>query len=79
MAPATSLPMEFSGPGVSPFESAEMARMPFLPVLAGKRRFQPIYVRDLGQAIAIAAISSILGFAIIFVIGLISRLKRAEG
>ena len=26
--PATSLPIEFSGPGVSPLERAEMARMP---------------------------------------------------
>jgi uncharacterized protein YbjT (DUF2867 family) len=35
---------------------AAMARLPFLPVLAAKRRFQPVYVRDLGQAIAMAAL-----------------------
>jgi len=33
---------------------ASMARLPFLPVLAGTRRFQPVYVRDLAEAIAIA-------------------------
>ena len=35
---------------------AGMARLPFLPVIAAKRNFQPVYVRDLGQAIAIAAL-----------------------
>lgn len=30
---------------------AGMARLPFLPVLAGSRRFQPVFVRDLAQAI----------------------------
>lgn len=35
---------------------ANMARLPFLPVLGGRTRFQPIYVRDLGQAIARAAL-----------------------
>jgi len=35
---------------------AAMARLPFLPVIASKRRFQPVYVRDLGKAIAIAAV-----------------------
>lgn len=34
---------------------ASMARMKFLPVLAAGRRFQPVFVRDLAQAIAIAA------------------------
>src|SRR4051794_10543817 len=34
---------------------AAMAQLPFLPVLAAKRNFQPVYVRDLGQAIAKAA------------------------
>jgi NADH dehydrogenase len=34
---------------------ANMARLPFLPVLAASRRFQPVYVRDLAQAIAEAA------------------------
>ena len=35
---------------------ATMAQWPFLPVLAGKRKFQPVYVRDLAQAIATAAL-----------------------
>lgn len=35
---------------------AGMARLPFLPVLAGARRFQPVYVRDLGQAVALATL-----------------------
>jgi NADH dehydrogenase len=35
---------------------AAMARLPFLPVIAGKRNFQPVYVRDLGRAIATAAL-----------------------
>ena len=35
---------------------AGMARLPVLPVLAGKRNFQPVYVRDLAKAIAMAAI-----------------------
>jgi uncharacterized protein YbjT (DUF2867 family) len=35
---------------------AGMARLPFLPVIAARRNFQPVYVRDLGKAIAIAAI-----------------------
>ena len=35
---------------------AHMARMPFLPVLAGGRKFQPVYVRDLAQAVAQAAL-----------------------
>jgi uncharacterized protein YbjT (DUF2867 family) len=35
---------------------AAMANLPFLPVIAGKRSFQPVYVRDLGQAIAMAAL-----------------------
>lgn len=35
---------------------ANMARMPFLPVLAGSRRFQPVYVRDLARAVAQAAL-----------------------
>lgn len=34
---------------------AGMARLPVLPVLAGKRNFQPVYVRDLGKAVAMAA------------------------
>ena len=35
---------------------AAMARLPFLPIIAGKRNFQPVYVRDLGEAIALAAL-----------------------
>ena len=35
---------------------AGMARLPFLPVIAAKRNFQPVYVRDLGTAIALAAL-----------------------
>ena len=35
---------------------AAMARLPFLPVIAAKRSFQPVYVRDLAKAIALAAI-----------------------
>ena len=35
---------------------ANMARLPFLPVIAAKTKFQPVYVRDLGKAIAMAAL-----------------------
>jgi uncharacterized protein YbjT (DUF2867 family) len=35
---------------------AAMAQLPFLPIIAAKRNFQPVYVRDLGKAIAIAAV-----------------------
>lgn len=35
---------------------ASMARLPFLPVIAPKTRFQPVFVRDLAQAIAAAAL-----------------------
>ncbi|HYU12071.1 MAG TPA: complex I NDUFA9 subunit family protein [Stellaceae bacterium] len=35
---------------------AALARLPVLPVLAAKRNFQPVYVRDLAQAIAMAAL-----------------------
>jgi uncharacterized protein YbjT (DUF2867 family) len=35
---------------------ATMARLPFLPVIAAKRNFRPVYVRDLAQAIATAAL-----------------------
>jgi uncharacterized protein YbjT (DUF2867 family) len=33
-----------------------MAQLPFLPVIAARRNFQPVYVRDLAQAIAMAAL-----------------------
>ncbi len=35
---------------------ASLARLPLLPVVAPNTRFQPIYVRDLGRAIAAAAL-----------------------
>ena len=35
---------------------ASMANLPFLPVIAAKRNFQPVYVRDLANAIATAAL-----------------------
>jgi NADH dehydrogenase len=36
---------------------AGMARLPFLPVIAARRNFQPVYVRDLAGAIASAALN----------------------
>jgi NADH dehydrogenase len=35
---------------------AGMARLPLLPVIAAQRKFQPVYVRDLARAIALAAL-----------------------
>ncbi len=35
---------------------ATMAKLPFLPVIAAQRRFQPVYVRDLAQAISRATL-----------------------
>ena len=35
---------------------AGLANWPFLPVIAAKRNFQPVYVRDLGKVIAVAAL-----------------------
>ena len=35
---------------------AAMASLPVLPVIAARRNFQPVYVRDLAQAIAMAAL-----------------------
>lgn len=35
---------------------AGMARLPLLPVIAAERKFQPVFVRDLGQAVALAAL-----------------------
>jgi uncharacterized protein YbjT (DUF2867 family) len=35
---------------------AAMASLPYLPVIAAKRNFQPVYVRDIGKAIAMAAL-----------------------
>jgi NADH dehydrogenase len=37
---------------------AGLARLPFLPVIAGRRNFQPVYVRDLGKAIAMATLDT---------------------
>lgn len=36
---------------------AGMARLPFLPIIAAQRNFQPVYVRDLAEAIAKAALN----------------------
>src|SRR5207237_7232322 len=35
---------------------AAMARLPFLPVIAAARKFQPVFVRDISKAIAMAAL-----------------------
>ena len=35
---------------------AAMGRLPFVPVIAARRNFQPVYVRDLAKAIAMAAL-----------------------
>ena len=35
---------------------AAMASLPFLPVIAAKRNFQPVYVRDLAKAISLASL-----------------------
>jgi uncharacterized protein YbjT (DUF2867 family) len=35
---------------------AAMARLPFLPVIAAARKFQPVYVRDVAQAISAATL-----------------------
>jgi NADH dehydrogenase len=35
---------------------AGMAQLPFLPIIAAQTRFQPVYVRDLAQAITAAAL-----------------------
>ena len=35
-----------------------MAQLPVLPVIAAKRNFQPVYVRDLARAISLAALDS---------------------
>jgi NADH dehydrogenase len=36
---------------------AGLASLPVLPVIAAKRNFQPVYVRDLGKAISVAALA----------------------
>lgn len=35
---------------------AGMAKLPFLPVIAARRKFQPVYVRDIAKAIAMATL-----------------------
>jgi NADH dehydrogenase len=35
---------------------AALSRLPLLPVVAAKRRFQPVYVKDIAKAIAMAAL-----------------------
>lgn len=35
---------------------AAMAKLPLVPVIAARRKFQPVYVRDAGKAIAVAAL-----------------------
>lgn len=35
---------------------AALARLPLLPVIAAERRFRPVYVKDLAEAIALAAL-----------------------
>ena len=48
---------------------AGLARLPFLPVIAAKRNFQPVYVRDLGTAIALAALDPLRHAGQIYEIG----------
>ena len=48
---------------------AAMANLPFLPVIAAKRNFQPVYVRDLAKAIALAALQPQLHGGKVYEIG----------
>jgi uncharacterized protein YbjT (DUF2867 family) len=48
---------------------ANMANLPFLPVLAAKRSFQPVYARDLGQAIGKAALEPLAHGGKVYEIG----------
>ena len=48
---------------------AAMAQWPFLPVIAAKRNFQPVYVRDLAKVIALAALGPTKYGAAIYEIG----------
>ena len=48
---------------------AGLARLPFLPVIAAKRNFQPVYVRDLGTAIALAALDPVRHAGQVYEIG----------
>jgi NADH dehydrogenase len=57
---------------------AAMARLPFLPVIAGKRNFQPVYVRDLAKAIAMAALDPVRFGGKTFEIGGPTRMSMIE-
>jgi uncharacterized protein YbjT (DUF2867 family) len=57
---------------------AAMARLPFLPVIAATRHFQPVYVRDLGKAIAMAALDPQRFGGKVFEIGGPTRMSMAE-
>jgi uncharacterized protein YbjT (DUF2867 family) len=48
---------------------AGLARLPFRPVIAATRNFQPVYVRDLGTAIALAALDPLRHAGQIYEIG----------
>jgi NADH dehydrogenase len=57
---------------------AAMARLPFLPVIAAGRKFQPVYVRDVAQAIARAALKPQMHGGKIYEIGGPQVLTMAE-
>jgi uncharacterized protein YbjT (DUF2867 family) len=57
---------------------AAMATLPFLPVIAAKRNFQPVYVRDLGKAIAMAALDPRHFGGQLYEIGGPQRMSMAE-
>jgi NADH dehydrogenase len=57
---------------------AAMARLPVLPVIAAKRNFQPVYVRDLGRAIAVAALNPQSYSARMYEIGGPQRMSMLE-
>src|SRR5260221_12973190 len=55
-----------------------MARLPFLPVIAASRNFQPVYWRDLGKAMATAALDPQRFGGQIYEIGGPQRLSMLE-
>lgn len=57
---------------------AAMGRLPLVPVLAPRTLFQPVYVRDLGQAIVAAALDPVRYGGEIFEIGGPQVLSMAE-
>jgi NADH dehydrogenase len=57
---------------------AAMARLPFLPVIAATRNFQPVYVRDLGRAIAMAALDEEAHYGETYEIGGPQRMSMVE-